>query len=37
LQLTVISNKDRIWKLFDEQEREIRRRMIIAEPVETSK
>jgi dTDP-4-dehydrorhamnose 3,5-epimerase len=37
LPLTVISNKDRIWKLFDEQEREIRRRMIIAEPVETSK
>src|SRR5437899_9851540 len=37
LPLTVISDKDRIWKLFDEQEREIRRRMIIAEPVETSK
>jgi len=34
LPLTVISDKDRIWKLLDEQEREIRRRMTVGEPLE---
>jgi dTDP-4-dehydrorhamnose 3,5-epimerase len=37
LPLTVISDKDRIWKLLDEQEQQIRQRMAIREPVEITK
>lgn len=37
LPLTVISDKDRIWKLLDEQEQQIRQRMAIAEPVGITK
>jgi dTDP-4-dehydrorhamnose 3,5-epimerase len=37
LPLTAISDKDRVWKLFDEQEREIRQRMAVGEPVEIGK
>ena len=37
LPLTVISDKDRIWKFLDEQEQQIRQRMAIPEPVGTVK
>jgi dTDP-4-dehydrorhamnose 3,5-epimerase len=37
LSLTAISDKDRIWKLFDEQEQQIRQKMVIAEPVGITK
>lgn len=37
LPLTVISDKDRGWKFFDEQESEIREKMILAEPVDVRK
>ncbi len=37
LRLTVISEKDRIWKLLDEQEQQIRQRMAISEPVGIAK
>lgn len=37
LPLTAISDKDRIWKSFDEPEQQIRQRMAIAEPVGITK
>ena len=37
LPLTVISDKDLVWKLLDEQEKQIRQRMAINEPVVIAK